>query len=542
MTNPSITSVAGSRKQPARAKSLIAAAIVITFGLTLQACATKGPIGDDVTGEARPTEGAPATPAPTKTAKQDRSKPKIKEAKTASPVADGNESQTDAFIVRTSPDADKPREANKPTATAEYTNLWDRVRAGLKLPKMEGPIVEAHERWFVNNPEYMERMLQRANLYLFHIVEEVEKRNMPMEIALLPAIESAYQPRAYSHARASGLWQFIPSTGRLYGLKSDWWYDGRRDILESTRAALDYLEKLGKDFDGDWYLALASYNCGEGKVGRIREDNRRKGLSVDYQDLPLPPETQHYVPKLMAMVNIVSDPARYGLELRDIPNSPYFVQVDAGAQIDLGVVAKLTKLEIDDLYAMNPGFNRWATSPNGPHNLLIPVSTKAALMDGLSELTPEQRMQWARHQVRRGDSVARIAHSYGVSPEAIRIANKLNGNRLKLGQDLLIPVSGRKLLVAGNASNVSAKEPALRTTSTDSSENAADSKVRVIHRVRAGETLYSIAKRYNVYVRQITDWNFMERDAVLRMGQKLLIWTKPERSTSADHDQSQKTG
>ena len=241
-----------------------------------------------------------------------------------------------------------------------YSNVWDRIRAGLSLPTLNSPLIARHEQWFVNNPEFMDAMLGRSRLYLYHIVEEVEKRGMPMEIALLPAIESAYKPYAYSRAKASGLWQFIPSTGRLYGLHANWWYDGRRDVLASTQAALDYLEKLNSDFNGDWQLALASYNCGEGKVGRLLEANRRKGLPMTYSGLTnsLPRETQHYVPKLMAFVNIVSDPAKYGVQLPPIPNQPYFERVDAGSQIDLGVVARLTDLPVTELYQINPGHSR----------------------------------------------------------------------------------------------------------------------------------------------------------------------------------------
>lgn len=446
------------------------------------------------------------------------------------PVDAAEKEETEGpMVVKTQP----IQETEEAAKQREYTDLWERIRAGFKLPRMEGPLVESHERWFVNNPDYMERMLQRANLYLFHIVEEVEKRGLPMEIALLPAIESAYQPRALSHARASGLWQFMPATGRLYGLKSDWWYDGRRDVLASTRAALDYLEKLNKDFDGDWQLALASYNCGEGKVGRMREYNRRRGLSTDYEDLKLPRETLNYVPKLMAMVNIVANPERYGLELREIPNSPYFVQVDTGSQIDLGVVAKLTNLELDDLYNMNPGFNRWATAPQGPHRLLIPVSTKDALMEGLNDLPPEDRMQWARHQVKRGETLTRVARNFGVGADVIRTVNKLSGTRLRPGQSLLIPVTGRKLLVAegGRASDAEIKQGLKRAAQ----HSANDNKVRVVHRVRSGETLWSIARRYNVYVSQLTKWNFMRGRDTLKMGQKLLIWTTPRKSSARDN-------
>jgi membrane-bound lytic murein transglycosylase D len=335
-----------------------------------------------------------------------------------------------------------------------------------------------------------------------------------MEIALLPAIESAYKPNAYSHARASGLWQFIPSTGRLYGLKSDWWYDGRRDVLASTRAALDYLQKLNKEFDGDWQLALAAYNSGEGRVGRAIAHNRRLGLSTSYEHLKLPSETRHYVPKLMAIVNIVNNPERYGLELREIPNSPYFVKVDAGGQIDLGVVAKLTNLPIDDVYAMNPGYSRWATSPHGPHNVLVPVDAKEAFLAGLSELPPEERLQWARHEVRRGETLSRVAQRFGVSVAAIRETNSLRSNRLRVGQDLLIPVSGRKLLIADAKGATKAAK-------------ASAGRMKVVHRVRRGETLYSIARRYNVYVSQLTQWNVMRKSDVLRMGQRLKIWVRP---------------
>lgn len=399
---------------------------------------------------------------------------------------------------------------------ADYEDLWDRIRAGFALPRMEGPYVAQHEQWFVRNTDYMERMLQRANLYLYHIVEEVEKRGLPMEIALLPAIESAYKPNAYSHARASGLWQFIPSTGRLYGLKKDWWYDGRRDVLASTRAALDYLEKLNKDFNGDWQLSLAAYNAGEGRIMRAMEQNRRQGLSTAYEYLKLPSETRHYVPKLMAIVNIVNNPERYGLDLREIPNSPYFVKVDAGGQIDLGVVAKLTNLPIDDVYAMNPGYSRWATSPNGPHNVLVPVDAKEAFLAGLSELPPEERLQWARHEVRRGETLSRVAQRFGVSVAAIRETNNLRSNRLRVGQDLLIPVSGRRLIADARGTQVAKASAA-----------APAGRVKVVHRVRRGETLYSIARRYNVYVSQLTKWNVMKSSDVLRMGQRLKIWVEP---------------
>ena len=406
-----------------------------------------------------------------------------------------------------------------------HEDLWKRIQNGYAMPELDSPHIARHERWFANNPEYMAKMVNRARLYLYYIVEEVEKRDMPMEIALLPAIESAYQPHAYSRARAVGLWQFIPSTGRLYGLKANWWYDGRRDVIASTQAALDYLEKLHKEFDGDWQLALAAYNCGEGKVGRLMAKNRRMGLPTNYQSLKLPRETVNYVPKLMAMVNIVANPEKYGLQVDSIPNEPYFAQVDIGSQIDLGVIAKLTDMPVTDLTRINPEYVRWITDPNGPHQLLVPADKKDALLAGLNDLPEEDRVQWSHHQVRRGDTIGQVAQKYSVSTEAIKTANRLKGNLLRVGQDLLIPVSGSKL----------ASDNTPIPTAVSSNANVLqDGKVRITHRVRSGDTLWSIAKRYRVYVHQLRQWNLLRANDILRLGQSIQIWTRASPSASLE--------
>ena len=413
-------------------------------------------------------------------------------------------------------------ENNKPIATFEegalptnHADIWSRMRAGFSIPALDSPLVEREARWFASNPEYMARMMERAKLYLYYIAEEVEKRGMPMEIALLPAIESAYKANAYSRARASGLWQFIPSTGRLYGLQTNWWYDGRRDVQASTQAALDYLEKLHKDFDGDWHLAIAAYNAGEGRVMRARAQNRRKGKPDDYLSLrQLKAETRHYVPKLMAMASIVADPSRYGVQLADIPNDPYFALVETGSQVDLGVVAKLVDLPIDDLHLINPGYRRWATDPNGPHELLVPADKKDDLIEGLSNLPEEQRIKWQHHAVKRGETLSEIGRRYGLSVETLRTANNLRSNLLRVGQDLLIPISSRPLTVAAVRTNYK------------SSASIAQRGRPVVHRVRRGDTLSGIARRYNVMVRQLTKWNFISADDILRLGQKLKIWPK----------------
>jgi len=447
-----------------------------------------------------------------------------------------------AAVVKTAPEAIKPAQetalkepelASQPPsedqgdqiiATQQYADLWKRLRAGYALPALDSPLVARHEQWFSNNPEYMASMVHRARLYLYYIVEEVEKRGIPMEIALLPAIESAYKPQAYSHASAAGLWQFIPSTGRIYGLRMNWWYDGRRDVLASTQAALDYLEKLRDQFGGDWQLALAAYNCGEGKVDRLMTENRRKGLPTNYSALKkLPRETLNYVPKLMAMVNIIADPAKYGLQLAAIPDTEFFARVETDGQIDLGVVARLTDMPVDELFMINPGYQRWVTDPNGPHELLVPAGKKDTLIAGLIKLASAERMQWTRHEVQRGDTIGRVAARYNVTVEAIRSVNEMKSNNLARGQNLIIPVSANKIFAAIPTYLKTSTRPALDNSG----------RLKVVHRVRSGETLWSIARKYRVYVHQLREWNLLEGSQVLRLGQRLSIWTTRGASTSA---------
>ncbi len=439
----------------------------------------------------------------------------------ASAVADASSvTPATAATVPAASDASAQTPESTPAAN-NYPDIWARIRAGFAMRPLDSPLVDQEVQWFVNNPEYMRNMMERARLYLYYIADEVQKRKMPMEIALLPAIESAYKPHAYSRARAVGLWQFMPSTGRLYGLKANWWYDGRRDVQASTQAALDYLEKLHDDF-GDWELALAAYNAGEGKIARMMEYNRRHGRPTDYEHLRLKRETQHYVPKLLAMARIVADPAKYGIKLADIPNEPYFARVDTESQVDLGVVAKLVDVPVDDLHDINPGYKRWATDPNGPHYLLVPVDKKEALIEGLNNLPERDRVRWSHHRVRRGDTLSQISRHYRIDVAVLKTANNLRSNMLHIGQDLVIPISSRPL------------SPAVVRTAYHSSPRASGRGEPVIHRVRRGETLWSIARRYNVLVRQITKWNFIRPNRVLHLGQRLKIWTSESPTASID--------
>lgn len=401
----------------------------------------------------------------------------------------------------------------------DYQDLWDRIRAGLRLPEPDTALVARHEKWFARNPEYIKRMVTRARLYLYYIVEEVEKRKMPMEIALLPAIESSYKPHAYSRARAAGLWQFIPSTGRVYGLHNDWWYDGRRDVVSATNAALDYLQSLSESFDGDWALALASYNAGERRVRGARKYNRKRGRDDDYIHLrTLKPETRNYVPKLIAFSKIVADPEAYGITLEPIPNEPYFAEIETGSQIDLGVAAKLADIPLGDLYDINPGHKRWATSPSGPHRLLVPADKLEALRTALAELPEDQRVQWRRHHVRQGDALSTIARRYGVSVNSIKNANRIRGNRIRAGSSLLIPVSSRRISTHyANVTRPVRPKPLAPPEGT----------VAIEHEIKSGDTLWSISQQYNVYMKQVARWNGIRTRSLLKPGKILKIWVKP---------------
>jgi len=301
-------------------------------------------------------------------------------------------------------------------------------------------------------------------------------------------------------------------------------------VIASTRAALDYLEKLHDQFN-DWELALAAYNCGERKVERLMQANAKKGLPTNYLELKkLPRETKNYVPKLKAMANIVADPAKYGLQLAPIPDTEFFAQIETDAQIDLGVVAKLTDMPVDELFMINPGYQRGITDPKGPHALLIPADKKEAVVEGLSKLAEDERVQWAHHEVRRGDTMSAIARRYSVSVEAIRTSNNMHSNLLSIGQNLLIPVSSNKVALA-------AVKPPTYVRALHSRVRPATAQggkpVKVVHRVRSGESLWSIARRYRVYVHQLREWNLMEAGDVLKMGQRIYIWTNRGGQTSA---------
>ena len=394
---------------------------------------------------------------------------------------------------------------------AQYADLFDRMRAGFKLDDVERVAVEQQLNWFASHPDYLERAFGRAELYMYHIVTELEARGMPLEIALLPVVESAFEPYAYSRARASGLWQFIPDTGSRYGLKQDWWYDGRRDVVESTRAALDYLQSLHDEFNGDWLLAIAAYNCGEMAVERALDANRAKGKPLDFWSLKLPKETQAYVPKLLAMRRLVADPESYDISISPIPNQPYFARVETHGQIELKVAAEIAGVTDEELYELNPAFHRWATDPKGPHYLLLPVDGAQVFTQNVSQLSEDQRMHSQMYTVGRGDSVASVAKRFNTTVNVVREMNDLPTGPLTIGSDLHVP----------SASIALPAKVLLAAARVDSpGRSARRPHVHVVHR---GDTMWSIARRTGVDVNKLAMMNGMQPGDPLRAGQRLRL-------------------
>jgi len=452
----------------------------------------------------------------------------------------------------------------------QYPDLFARMRAGFKLDDgVDGKAIDQQLRWYANNPDYLQRSFGRSDLYLYQIVTELEARGMPLELALLPVVESAFEPYAYSRARATGLWQFIPGTGSRYGLRQDWWYDGRRDIVESTRAALDYLQSLHDEFNGDWLLAIAAYNCGELIVERSVAMNRAAGRPIDFWDLWLPKETRAYVPKLLAMRRLVLDPHAYGLEITPVANQPYFARVSTGGQISLKVAAQIAGITPDELYELNPAFHRWATDPVGPYYLLLPVDAADVFTQNLAQLSSDQLLGVTEYTVKHGDSVASVAEHFHTTANVLRELNDLPEGRLTVGDDLRVPadaelpakvvlaaarvdgkVRGRRphvlivrhgdtlysiarrnrmdvdTLAAMNGMQAGDSLRAgqrIQVASAGGSSHHARSHRRVVYTVRSGDTVAGIAQLFQCSVTQIAAWNGLSPNAHLHAGQKLRI-------------------
>jgi len=386
-------------------------------------------------------------------------------------------------------------------------DLWERIRKGYAMPDLDDDYVAKWEEWYSSRPDYVARMVDRSRRYLYHIVLEVEQRGMPLEIALLPMVESAFNPVALSRSRASGIWQFMPSTGDHYGLKRNFWFDSRRDVLAATDGALNYLQKLYGDF-GDWQLALAAYNWGEGNVARAIAKNQKAGRPTDYASLVMPGETRNYLPKLQAVKNIVGDPAKYGLEVADVPDAPYFAVVKTARRMDVALAARLAEMPLDEFQDLNPHHNRPVIAGAGEHSILLPID-KAELFAAKLDLLDQPLVSWQAHRLRAGETLPKVAAKFGMSVETLRAVNGI-------GPRTRVPI-GHALLVPSQRASAESEETLVKAVFTTVPQGRT-----FYYRVRRGDSMSSIASRYAVTVQDIRGWNGLVQNA-LKVGQQLRI-------------------
>ena len=412
--------------------------------------------------------------------------------------------------VATRPETIAPLDA---VSTPPTRDLWDRIKAGRRIPELHDDWVEQRERYYSTRPDYVARMVARGGRYLFHIVEEVERRGLPTELALLPFIESAFNPQAISSAKAAGMWQFIPSTGRHFDLKQNLFRDDRRSVVASTNAALDYLTRLHGMF-GDWHLALAAYNWGEGNVQRAIERNRRAGLPTDYSNLRMPRETRDYVPKLQAIENILSDPAQFGLSVASLPNEAVFTSVSVERDIDVDLAARLAGLPIDEFKALNPQMNKPVILAAGTPAILLPHDNAEQFVQALAR-HEGPLASWTAWTAPATLRVAEAAQRVGMTEARLREVNRIPPRMLvRAGSTLLVPRAAAKAAdvpehIADNAMIALAPD--------------APARRRISVQVRAGDTLAGVARRHRVSVSDLAEWNRLGRDARLRTGQTLVV-------------------
>lgn len=393
--------------------------------------------------------------------------------------------------------------------TLRADDVWQRIRDGFAMADLDGPLVREKIAWYVARPEYLRRVFDRSRMYLYHIVEEIERRGLPTELALLPMVESSFNPMAYSRAHASGLWQFIPGTGKRYELKQNWWYDARRDIVDSTAAALEYLKDI-YDMHGDWHLALASYNWGENAVARSLEKNRAAGLPLDYSSINMPAETRHYVPKLQALKFIVANPKLFGVDLDPIPNQPYFATVTKTRDIDVRLAARLAEMPVEEFVALNPGFNRPLIPVSVNPRIVLPADRVEVFHANLLKHDEKGLVSWQTYSPKNGESLEAIARRFSVGLSRLKEVNGITARNRAVPALLVVPMNGAA--VSGARLPIMYAPPI-----------AAPQPRNSVHRVKAGETLASIAARYRVSVEDLRRWNPIGR---LQVGQALKIQTR----------------
>ncbi len=459
-------------------------ALALVVALALAACATPAP--EPVRAPEPPQEVGP--PAPSEP-------PPIEVA----PVE-----TTDVFPPGVSADL----EALPPPAD----DLWDRIRKGYGMAELEDPNVAKWEEWYSSRPDYVARMIDRSRRYLYYIVVEVEQRGMPLEIALLPMVESAYNPVALSSSRAAGIWQFMPGTGKDYGLKQNFWFDSRRDVIAATDGALTYLQKLYAQF-GDWQLALAAYNWGEGNVARAVERNQKAGKPIDYASLAMPDETRNYLPKLQAVKNIINDPGKFNLELADIPDAPYFAVVKTTRQMDVKRAAELAEMSVEEFQYLNPHHNRPVIAGADEYAILLPIDT-AELFAAKLELSDQPLVSWQAYRLRTGETLPQVATRFGMSVETLRAVNGIGPKaKVPVGHTLLVPSQRPTPEGAATLTQAAFTQPVITTVPQGRT---------FYYRVSRGDTLERIAARYAVSAQDLRRWNNLGQKNI-QAGQSLRI-------------------
>ncbi|MDU4943307.1 MAG: murein transglycosylase D [Mixta calida] len=423
----------------------------------------------------------------------------------AQSLSSAGQSENDKFTDRLL----SPRWQDDGTALTQDQDLWNYIRDGLKMEVPENPRIREQKQKYLRNKSYLHDVTLRAEPYMYWIVEQIKQRKMPMELVLLPIVESAFNPHATSAANAAGIWQIVPSTGRNYGLKQNQWYDGRRDIVASTRAVLDMMERLNKMFDGDWLLTIAAYNSGEGRVLKAIKQNKARGKPTDFWHLSLPRETTLYVPKMLALQDILKNNKRYGVQLPAPNESRALARVEVGQQIELTQAAEMAGLPVAKLKNYNTGYKRGATAPNGPHYIMVPKANVAQLRSSLAsgDIAAVQPTRLAANSastksytVRNGDTLSGIASRMGVSVKALQRANNLRGNTIKPGQTLTFgnSVAGSELADNGNS---------------------------ITYKVRKGDSLASIARRHGVDIKDVKRWNSVLSDSSsIQPGDKITLF------------------
>ncbi|MEZ9563777.1 LysM peptidoglycan-binding domain-containing protein [Vibrio artabrorum] len=392
-------------------------------------------------------------------------------------------------------------------------DVWKRIAMQLKMEVPDQKKVDYYRTWYLKHPSHLKTVSKRAEPFLYLITTKIEERGLPLELALLPVVESSFDVFAYSHGSAAGLWQFISGTGKAYGLEQDFWYDGRRDVTASTDAALDFLSDLNRRFDGNWSHAIAAYNSGGGRVNSAIRKNKKLGKPIDFFSLDLPKETSSYVPKLLALADVIANQDKYGIEIPAIPNKPVLTLVDPEEQLDLAIAANYAGISVKELQSYNPAYNQWATAPKKHQRLLLPSNT----IDKFNKQVAANKgkgMKLVRYKIQSGDSISVLASKYNTTSKVIRSANGLSNNNIRIGQYLLIPTSTKDdKAYALSASN--------RLANTQSKSRG---QYKLNHVVKSGDSLWTIARANKVSHQSLAKWNGIGPRDTLHVGQKLVIW------------------